>query len=412
MQVGSVSTPFGRRSMTYGMLSDQIALQDIDDDASVDKWKLYRALCEARPLLGITDRALSLLNALLSFFPKNELKANDNLVVFPSNAQLSLRAHGMAEPTIRRHIASLVAAGLIIRKDSANGKRFARRAQDGSLGDAFGFSLAPLLARSVEIAHLAAEIQAQRLELHSVKERITICRRDIAKLIEVGLESALDINWQAFSDRYQAIMATAQRDQSIEAARRRLEALNDLRDAIVNALNLHRETQNKNGNPSHSERHKQNSNTDHPNESEPAFEKDRGGSAEPMEIHVTPIAGKVVDEMTRHFPLGMVLSACPGIIDYGVGGRIGNWRDLMAAAIVVRSMLGISPSAYEEACAVLGQENAATVIACMLERSGHINSAGGYLRDLTRRAERGEFSIGPMLMALVRTNGTPGARRA
>jgi len=59
---------------------------------------------------------------------------------------------------------------------------------------------------------------------------------------------------------------------------------------------------------------------------------------------------------------------------------------------------------------VLGPENAATVIACILERSGHINSAGGYLRDLTRRAERGEFTLGPMLMALARANGAPAKR--
>ncbi|WP_267555199.1 MULTISPECIES: hypothetical protein [Rhizobium] len=28
----------------------------------------------------------------------------------------------------------------------------------------------------------------------------------------------------------------------------------------------------------------------------------------------------------------------------------------------------------------------------------------GYLRDLSRKAERGEFSLGPMLMALMRVN--------
>ena len=43
--------------------------------------------------------------------------------------------------------------------------------------------------------------------------------------------------------------------------------------------------------------------------------------------------------------------------------------------------------------------------ACILERGGHINSAGGYLRDLTRRSEKGEFAIGPMLMALLKANG-------
>jgi replication initiation protein RepC len=67
-------------------------------------------------------------------------------------------------------------------------------------------------------------------------------------------------------------------------------------------------------------------------------------------------------------------------------------------------MLNVSPSAYQDACLAMGPENAATVMACILERGGHINSAGGYLRDLTRRTEKGGFAIGPMLMSLVRAN--------
>ena len=74
---------------------------------------------------------------------------------------------------------------------------------------------------------------------------------------------------------------------------------------------------------------------------------------------------------------------------------------MMVAAVVVRSTLGISPSAYQDACEVMGPENAAAAVACILVRAGHINSPGGYLRDLTRKAERGEFSLGPMLMALL-----------
>ena len=52
----------------------------------------------------------------------------------------------------------------------------------------------------------------------------------------------------------------------------------------------------------------------------------------------------------------------------------------------------------------MGPENAAVAMACILERSNMINSAGGYLRDLTKRSERGEFSLGPMLMALLKAN--------
>ena len=109
-------------------------------------------------------------------------------------------------------------------------------------------------------------------------------------------------------------------------------------------------------------------------------------------------------------PLSLVLQSCPEIGMFGKGGRVENWRDLMSAAVVVRSMLGISPSAYEAACDAMGPENAATAIACILERGGLINSAGGYLRDLTRRCERGEFTIGPMVMALLRANAPAKAR--
>ena len=104
-------------------------------------------------------------------------------------------------------------------------------------------------------------------------------------------------------------------------------------------------------------------------------------------------------------PLSLVMKACPDIADYG-RGEILTWRDLMAAAVVVRSMLGVSPSAYEEAAEAFGQEQVAAIIALILQRAGHINSAGGYLRNLTQKAKAGEFSIWPMLLAQLRANGS------
>ncbi len=121
---------------------------------------------------------------------------------------------------------------------------------------------------------------------------------------------------------------------------------------------------------------------------------------------------KPVSQTKQAFPLSLVLKACPDIVNYGPGGEIASWRDLMSAAVVVRSMLGVSPSAYQEACEVLGPENAAVAVACMLERAGMINSPGGYLRNLTRRAERGEFSLGPMVMAQLRANGADMRKQA
>jgi replication initiation protein RepC len=107
----------------------------------------------------------------------------------------------------------------------------------------------------------------------------------------------------------------------------------------------------------------------------------------------------------------MVLDACPDVIDWARHG-ISSWRDLMATAGNVRSALGISPSAWEDACAVLGEEDAAVVVAAILQRADAIKSPGGYLRCLTEKARAGQFSLGPVLMALLRSRPRERARVA
>lgn len=52
----------------------------------------------------------------------------------------------------------------------------------------------------------------------------------------------------------------------------------------------------------------------------------------------------------------------------------------------------------------MGPETAAVAVAAILERAGHINSAGGYLRNLTMSAAVGEFSLGLMIMTLLCAN--------
>ena len=172
------TTPFGRRSLSLAMLSSQTATKEFVSSPEsrhivVHKWRLFRALTEAKTPLGVTDRALSVLHALLSFHQETALslpgkdagveesEPAPRIIVFPSNRELSIRAHGMAPATLRRHIAMLVEAGLVIRRDSPNGKRFARRGQGGAIEDAFGFDLTPLIARATEIENLAEEVRAE-----------------------------------------------------------------------------------------------------------------------------------------------------------------------------------------------------------------------------------------------------------
>ncbi len=71
----------------------------------------------------------------------------------------------------------------------------------------------------------------------------------------------------------------------------------------------------------------------------------------------------------------MVIDACPNIVWVGKGGEIRSWADLMAATELVRPMLGISPSAWGEAIAVLGPDHAAATLAAIYQRADLIHSA-------------------------------------
>ncbi len=397
MEGGQVTTPFGRRSVTLALVKQQIATTRIKEGKSADKWKVFRDASEAREVLGLQDRSLAVLDALLSFYPENELRQDAQLIVFPSNIQLSIRAHGIAGATLRRHLALLVDAGLIIRKDSANGKRYARKDGEGSIEHAFGFDISPLLMRAEELACLAQQVAADRIAFRRAKENLTICRRDIRKLITAAVEEGAAGDWDELEEQYLAAVRRIPRTPTLDELRNLGIEMDNLRQNIINQLNSDDFSSEMTTNEAQNERHIQNSNTNLLNELEPSSEKEQ--EAEPSQ-------NKQAEHVPiKAFPIGLVLRACPEILNYGPEGQIRNWRELMTAAVVVRSMLGVSPSAYQEACEVMGPENAAVTIACILERGGHINSAGGYLRDLTNRAKRGEFSLGPVLMALLRAAG-------
>ena len=98
----------------------------------------------------------------------------------------------------------------------------------------------------------------------------------------------------------------------------------------------------------------------------------------------------------------MVLEACPDIVPYARFG-ISSWADFVATARTVRGALSISPDAWEQACAALGEAEAAITVAAILQRGQAIRNPGGYMRSLTEKAREGQFSLGPVLMALLNT---------
>jgi len=382
--------------MTLGQIANQARAKAMPKEAVANKWRVFQDIREARELLGATDRSLAILNALLSFHRETELSADGELIVWPSNEQLINRANGISPATLRRHLSVLVECGLIIRRDSPNGKRFARRSRAGEIEQAYGFDLSPIVARAAEFRDLAEAVQAEKKAFRVARERLTLLRRDIVKMIDAGIEEGVPGNWGRVLQTYQGIIFRLPRTASRQLIEDICAELHHLHVEIRDVLESFAKTQNLNANESHSERHIQNSNPDSISESENSFreKKERSGSvAESDNVRSLP---------KRDLPLSIVLDACPNVRDATKSGEIRHWRDFLAAAELVRTMLGVSPSAWAEAGEAMGEVQAAIALAAIYQRADQINSAGGYLRSLTEKARDGKFSTWPMVMALLR----------
>ena len=413
MSHGLATTPFGRRTMSLALVAAQVNARNVAPEKTVHKWKVVQALTEAKDKLGIPDRAIAVLNALLSFHQETTMTAGDALVVFPSNVKLAARAHGVALATLKRHLAILVDAGIVIRRDSPNGKRYARRGEGGEIAEAYGFDLTPLVARADEFEQIAADVQAEKKALRLARERVTLARRDITKLIALGLEEGIPGDWAALHMSYLSLVGRLRRSATMESLLASAADLEDMATEVAKHLELFVKSSDSSCNEAHSDPHIQNSNT-HPHESEPAFQKDRGetvetnlegqGSADPEPV--TGEAPGLNPGKEPGIPLGMVLQACPDIVEYAGSGAgeprgIANWAAFLKTAALVRAMLGISPDAWHDAAHTMGVVDASIVVAAILQKGDDIRFPGGYLRALTEKKRQGHFSTGPILSALI-----------
>lgn len=360
----------------------------------IDKWETLRELSAARTRFGLSDRDLAVLQALVSFHPGTMLGADGaEAVVYPSNRAICERLNGMPSSTMRRHLAKLVQAGVILRRDSPNGKRYARCYGDEKV--AFGFDLAPLLSRHAEFHAAAQAIRAEAEQLRRLRETVSLMRRDLAGLAQYGARLHPDLAlWDQLSDMAVLCARDLRRKLSLTELREREAMLRDALDAARVVLDPG-ETVEVSTSESRSGQHHQSSQKDS-SESEPASE----GPENPNVAHL-PQADHRPETEPPNIPLAMVLEACPDATSYAPNG-IRSWQDLIRVAHIVRPMMGISPSAWDAAREVMGPQEAAVVVCAMLQRFECIRNPGGYLRRLTEKAGQGAFSCGPMVMALLR----------
>jgi replication initiation protein RepC len=357
-----------------------------------DKWTILKDLTAASEEFGLTHRTLNVLRALMTFLPETGISTDPAAAtVFPANRTLSARLNGMPESTLRRHLAQLVAAGIVSRSDSPNRKRYARR-MGGGATLAFGFDLSPLAEHAARIAAAARRAAEARQHALALRDRVALLRQTVqmqqddaqAPLLEEArllLRRKPDVGQlQRMMSRLQAALPPVDNSQHPALASARLS-----------------------GTDSQNERHIQDSDK---------ADSDSEGEGQGAETQTTRApsgaagnAGRTAKPRTGP-TIGDILGACTELATF-FPQTPRDWPSLLSLADRIGPMLGIDPPVLNEARRNMGADAAALVVICMLERSAVIRRPGAYLRRLSQKAAQGEFSIAPMLNALI-----AGERRA
>ena len=405
------STPFGRRSLTLAHVATQASAKARPLDKPVLKWTVFKAVCAVITKIGVSERALSVLNALLSCH-RDKMLIGDCLTVYPSNKNLRKRANVNSETSLRRYLAELIDAGLIIRRDSPNGKRYPCKGQGGAIEGAFGFDLSPLVARADEFDALADESRREEMAFKKLRADLTLFRRNIAKMIATGAEENVCVSeedgfsgWSEIHAFYRSIIDGIPRSPAREVLEAAAVKLSQLAALITALLDGHVNAANLVGNAAQIGGHIQSQNSNHlfdlesgcreENCSQP--QRDPSNNLEPLGSSPALNASILLDNA---FSLDMILRVCPDINHHAKGG-VKSWSDLLATASYVATLLQISPSAWQKAQDIMGEIAAAIVVAAILQRATGITNPGGYLHKLTEETNERRFRLASMVMPLI-----------
>ena len=219
-------------------MATQLTAKAATEDTPVHKWNVFRTICTARERLGVSECALAILNALLTFHPETAL-TGPSLIVFPSNQILALRAHGMPATTLRRHLRSSRRRATVPTESATRERAGEGRSNSPSASTSPHLSHAP--PNSSNLPKTCRPTRGLKL----VRERITLCRRDIVKMIETGIEEGVPTrqpgrpgpaDWTELTKLYRAIVARIPRRAAREILEPIAEDLSLLVDEILSLL--------------------------------------------------------------------------------------------------------------------------------------------------------------------------------
>lgn len=328
-----------------------------------EKASLYEAQRLAAKVLNLTAGARHVLEQLVGFYRGEPI--GGRMLVWPANELIEDRT-GLAERTIRYALKELIETGAITAKDSANGKRYARKSRAGQIIDAFGFDLSPLLQRMDEWRQRHGALVDFQREQKAKREEITVCRRQAKEWLLRAPDEALE-------DEYDRLVRSIPRRSSAQSVG---PALTDWR-AFLDRVESHYNAANDGNDCRHKDY-----NNDTPDQScYNGRESDRAGAAPEQELEFQD-----------------VLRGCPDALAFVAPVR--TPKEMMEAASRYRGLVGVSADAWGKACADIGILAASVTFMLVLQRHTKpvkgippIANPGGYFRAMTRMVKDGTVDL-------------------
>lgn len=359
-----------------------------------DAFNCYRTLShlkEAAPLLGIRPRLVFAIDWLVGFTRQQDWEPGATPIVWPSQA-LQCEVFGLSVTQVKQINRQLIAAGLVIMRDSGNRKRFGRRDTTGRIIEAYGFDLSPLRSRASEIASAAAAARARRSEMALLKRQAGSLRTELRSAVLAaysflpagGVEAAM------------AALVTPRPRLDLRHPEPLRAHVASLRRAIEELLRAVRESRQ--------------TGQEAPEGAENRPHQYKYESTESEEKTVTVLA---LEGVACHGPVSSpsagadtaaadplrvtpedIVRIAPRMAAYLPRGKPG-WSDVVEAADWLRAEIGVPKPTWVDACLAMGRDRAAVAVAVVSARpSGHIRkSNAAYFAGMVKRARHGQLDL-------------------
>ncbi len=414
------------RKLTPAMMKAQhLALAN--DIVTTSKGEVAMALKKAAPALGIDGTCYHVLDILIGLTCADDWQPDRKPLVAISNEKLAEYVC-RSKRTVMRCLKRLVEAGIMAYRDSPTGRRYIHRGEfrNGKRGEierGFGFDFSPARQRVNELKELG-EAFAQRMKQEKDARR-TVNRllRAIEDMSILAGKEKLDFSEidQAFellgvkpmtvlqrAEVLQGIYEMAVTVFSQESAEEETEVsfieemslAGDIHDAPYNNTNPQ--------SPNLSNIKRRSANADHSNHKDPdqagiekAFEK------KPKSKITAKPKNSTHDDGLENISLGLLKGALVNLQET-LGFEVSSWSDLIDSSGDISLLIGLSPSAWQQAEGRVGRYIAAAVLATTAEKALRdpllISRPGGYFRACIDRAVDGELALHKSLFGLAQSN--------